>query len=366
MKPYKILQGDNRETLLTLRKKSIQTCVTSPPYWQLRNYAGEEKQIGLEKTWQEFIHELVVGVFAPIHEALRDDGTLWVNMGDGYSDGKDGFRVKNLQGIPWRLAFALQDWGWNLRQDIIWHKITAMPESGRLDRCSKAHEYIFLFSKKPDYFFDNHAIREKTGNESTPEDYAVALQPAGPQWYQRDVNPFEDGDKSGNKQTVTHPDGKAKRTVWPIAGEASKIKHFAMFPRKLVTPCIKSGTSEKGCCRICETPIKRIVESKRIATRPGINNKSEGKETEETGKIDIERHTTEYSTKGWEPGCSCGSLDNTKPCVVLDPFSGSGTTVATAIKLGRRAIGCELSAEYIGESEKKIAAAMESTGFGIS
>ena len=371
MKPYKIIQGDNRLTISTLKPKSVQTIITSPPYWGLRDYNGEEKQIGREPTVKEFISTMVDEVFAPLFDVLRDDGTLWLNMGDGYSDGSDGLPAKSLQGVPWRLAFALQDWGWLLRQEIIWNKPNAMVESVN-DRCSKSHEHIFLLTKGPKYFFDKHAIRELTGNESTPEEYAAALAAAGPAWYQRDANPFETGKKSGNKQSVTHPDGKGKRTVWNVPTHSYKGAHFATFPPKLIIPCIKAGTSEKGCCAVCGTPFQRVVDSNRVATRPGKNTKCDYSELKAKnkelsyGNRDPQRHISIVKTTGWAPGCACGDINKGKPCVVLDPFHGSGTTMAAAVRLNRRAIGLELNAEYIELRLTRVEKSLERKGFGLT
>ena len=182
MKLIKILQGNCLDKLKELPDQSINTCITSPPYWGLRDY-GEGEQLGLEDTPEEFVNNLVE-VFREVKRVLRDDGTVWLNLGDSYSSGgrttttnqslrgdKDygvtrpkpskGIKPKDLIGIPWRVAFALQQDGWYLRQDIIWHKPNPMPESVR-DRCTKAHEYIFLLSKSPKYYFDNEAIKEPT------------------------------------------------------------------------------------------------------------------------------------------------------------------------------------------------------------
>ena len=182
-----ILQGDCIETLQILDDESINTCITSPPYWGLRNYNDEEKQLGMEDTPEEFVDNLVK-VFREVKRVLRDDGTVWLNIGDSYSSGgrttttnqslrgdKDygvtrpkpskGIKPKDLIGIPWRVALALQQDGWYLRQDIIWHKPNPMPESVK-DRCTKAHEYIFLLSKSPKYYFDNEAIKEDLAKSS--------------------------------------------------------------------------------------------------------------------------------------------------------------------------------------------------------
>ena len=221
-----ILYGDCRETLSTLNDK-VQMCVTSPPYYGLRNYGDEINQIGLEDTPEEYIQNLVK-VFQSVKNVLADDGTLWLNMGDSYYNyrpGKGqalvkqtvsankqdlpdkcarranklkGYKEKDLIGIPWMLAFALRADGWYLRQDIIWNKPNPMPESVR-DRCTKAHEYIFLFSKNQNYYFDVDAIKEPT---------------------------------------------RRKRSVWNVQKKPYRGAHFAVYPPDLIEPCIKAGSEE--------------------------------------------------------------------------------------------------------------------------
>jgi len=223
-----ILYGDCRKTLCAFLPQSARVCVTSPPYYGLRDYGGEESQIGLEQTPEEFIDELVK-VFREVRNVLTDDGTCWVNLGDSYynyrpgrgqglakqtvSNNKqdlpdvcprrgnklEGFKEKDLIGIPWMFAFAMRADGWYLRQDIIWNKPNPMPESVR-DRCTKSHEYIFLFSKSQNYYFDVDAIKEET---------------------------------------------RRKRSVWNVTKKPYKGAHFAVFPPDLIEPCILAG-SEKG------------------------------------------------------------------------------------------------------------------------
>ena len=220
-----ILYGDCRETLKNLTNLSIQTCITSPPYYGLRDYGGEKSQIGQEQTPEDYINELVE-VFRVVRDKLRDDGTLWINIGDSYynyrpSKGKSypkqtvsktkqdlpdysskrnnklsNLKEKDLIGIPWMLAFALRQDGWYLRQDIIWHKPNPMPESVR-DRCTKSHEYIFLLSKSQNYYFDVDAIKEPT---------------------------------------------RRKRSVWSISNKPYRQAHFATFPPDLIEPCILAGS----------------------------------------------------------------------------------------------------------------------------
>lgn len=257
-----IFLGDCLSILKTFDEKKIDCCVTSPPYWGLRDY-GVDGQLGLEKTPDEYVKNMVQ-VFREVRRVLKDDGTLWLNLGDSYSCGgrgagskfsnkqysnkgshlhsnlekngsvgrnwqspPEGFKRKELIGIPWRVAFALQDDGWYLRQDIIWHKPNPMPESVR-DRCTKSHEYIFLMSKSPRYYFDSDAIKEK----------AVGGSPAG--------------NKAGNKGRIkkegwsfdpkkSRPEFRNKRSVWTVTTKPFKGDHFATFPQDLISNCILAG-----------------------------------------------------------------------------------------------------------------------------
>lgn len=229
----KILQGNCLDKLKELPDQSINTCITSPPYWNLRDY-DEDKQLGMEDTPEEFVNNLVE-VFKEVKRVLRDDGTAWLNLGDSYcgtnhkkefidpkyKDGRTGqkfslshkipgLKSKDLVGIPWRVAFALQEDGWYLRQDIIWHKRNCMPESVK-DRCTKAHEYIFLLSKSSKYYFDNEAIKEDS------------------------VTSIEQQIKKRNK-----------RSVWTVSTKPFKGAHFATFPMDLIEPCVLAGCPENG------------------------------------------------------------------------------------------------------------------------
>jgi DNA modification methylase len=343
--------GDCREVLKTLPSKSVNCCVTSPPYWGLRDYqtgtweggdpncphmrttkiskdtvtghkamheqgnvvgdaiyrstcpkcgaVRKDSQLGLEETPSQFVNNLVQ-VFREVHRVLRDDGTLWLNLGDSYynyrADGKqvkqtvsstrqdfpessphrankiDGLKQKDLIGIPWRVAFALQNDGWYLRQDIIWHKPNPMPESVK-DRCTKSHEYIFLFSKNKNYYYDNESIKEKATD-----------------WGTRDRT---DG-KYHNEGTGLQPhsgleksyETKNKRSVWTVTTKPYREAHFAVFPTELIEPCVKAGCPEEG--------------------------------------------------------------------TVLDPFGGSGTTGLVADRLGRNAKIIELNKDYIELANNRV------------
>lgn len=222
----KIEFGDCRDTMRRWAADGVkaQTCVTSPPYFGLRDY-GHEGQIGLEKTPEEYIASMVE-VFQCVRDVLADDGTLWLNIGDSYGAGKQ------LLGIPWKLAFALQSDGWYLRQDIIWHKPNPMPESVR-DRCTKAHEYIFLLSKSGRYFFDGDAIKE-------PAKTSPVARNKADEGYQAD---YPKGDRFSSGERVWGADGKRnKRSVWEVSLRPYKGAHFATFPTALIEPCVLAGS----------------------------------------------------------------------------------------------------------------------------
>ena len=262
---YQILIGDVREKLSEIEDNSIQTCVTSPPYWGLRDY-GSENQLGLEQTPQEYVDSMV-DVFREVYRVLKPDGTLWLNLGDSYASFRDGkatpdttrgnsdgtlvpkgsaknrmattftgtgIKHKDLVGIPWRVAFALQQDGWYLRQDIIWAKPNPMPESVR-DRCTKSHEYLFMLTKSAKYYFDNQAIRETAVTGSWDK-----LPPIGGKKHQENGNPTYSGNQPAS-------DGKRnKRDVWTINTKPFKGAHFAVMPEALVEPCILAGSRGGG------------------------------------------------------------------------------------------------------------------------
>lgn len=309
----KIEFGDCRETMRKWAAQGIkaQTCVTSPPYYGLRDY-GHDGQIGLEQTPEEYIAAMVE-VFRCVRDVLADDGTLWMNIGDSYNNfrsqmspgqsvhgreklngkpeptskkrGVQGLKEKDLIGIPWMLAFALRADGWYLRQDIIWHKPNPMPESVQ-DRCTKSHEYIFLLSKSQKYYYDRMAIAE-------PATYAEEHARKKTSW----GNKKADSGVKGNieKYQVLGTDNKTtleggmanKRSVWSVPVKPYHGAHFAVFPQELIEPCIMAGAPVGG--------------------------------------------------------------------IVLDPFMGSGTTAQVAQDLGRQYLGCELNEDYKPLQDKRLA-----------
>lgn len=227
--------GDCVETMRRMPGGIVQACVTSPPYFGLRDY-GHAGQIGQEATPTAFVAKMVE-VFREVRRVLRDDGTLWLNLGDSYGTGKQ------LLGIPWRVAFALQEDGWILRQDIIWSKPNPMPESAT-DRCSKAHEYIFLLSKSRNYRFDSDAIREAQ-SEASLKRYKYSFNKAE---QNTDGSAGYLSTKRGTEKTEVKPNvqGRNRRTVWTVATKPYKGAHFATFPPALIEPCILAGAPPGG------------------------------------------------------------------------------------------------------------------------
>ena len=294
---WEIRQGDALDVLRQMPDQSAQCCVTSPPYWGLRDY-GIDGQLGLERTPGEYVARLVT-IFAEVRRVLRDDGTLWLNLGDSYaanrsyqvSDSKHlahdfarsnalavpaGLKPKDLVGIPWRVAFALQADGWYLRSDIIWHKPNPMPESVT-DRPTKAHEYIFLLAKSARYYYDADAIRDEWA------DSRHGASGARSHPYLESI-----GRQTGATTLASGPKvrGRNRRSVWTVTTQPFPGAHFATFPPKLIEPCILAG-------------------------------------------------------------CPAGG-------VVLDPFTGAGTTAMVALRHGRGFVGIELNPEYCEMARRRI------------
>lgn len=369
-----IHQGDCRTVLAGLDAGSVHTVVTSPPFWGLRDY-GHGDQLGLEPTPDEYVANMV-GVFREVRRVLRDDGTLWLNLGDSYAaanvsgpQGATGDRAsrtftarttpkmgvglkpKDLVGIPWRVAFALQADGWYLRSDIIWAKPNPMPESVT-DRPTKSHEYLFLLAKSERYYFDADAVREPDSGQDHPRgpwEGQPSLTPPG-QTTHRGLRTAEGRNGSGRNI----------RSVWTIATQPYPGAHFATFPPKLVEPCILAGTSERGVCGACGAPWERVVERSTVMTRPGKASKlglteaerrAQGRDT--TVGLQFRPETT-TTTTGWRPTCTHDA--HPVPATVLDPFGGSGTTAMVAQHLGRRAVLIELNPDYIEQQMKRNAA----------
>ncbi len=383
----KIIRGDCRDVLSSLPADSVHCCVVSPPYWGLRSYLPDGHQnkpleLGLETTPAEYVANMV-SVFQEVRRVLRADGTLWLNLGDSYATGAGkvgdcpgggeqgerwkgkrqvaqtknpnanlpvgpiiqpnrmpqvGLKPKDLCGIPWRVAFALQDDGWYLRSDIIWHKPNQMPESVR-DRPTKAHEYVFLLTKSARYFWDQEAVKDTAAS--------AGRVPGG--------NHKVDGSRNDAARNMSIPvaSGRNIRTVWTIATSPFAESHFATFPPALAERCIKAGTSERGCCPACGAPWVRSVNV--TYDNPG-NRTTNGPRSIANHDISagfavrLEKRT---ETTGFRPSCDCPPADPV-PRTVLDCFSGAGTTGLVADRLGRDAILIELNEDYADMAARRL------------
>ncbi len=386
--------GDVLECLRALPDESVHCIMTSPPYWGLRDY-GIAGQIGLEPTPEAYVVHMVE-VFREARRVLRADGTCWVNLGDSYCSTAPGTRnapqpkgspespeqwanqrpqtppglkPKDLVGIPWRVAFALQADGWYLRSDIIWAKPNPMPESVT-DRPTKAHEYLFLLSKSPHYFYDAEAIKEESVTDDPRRPYgspgANALDPRGHQGEGKLRAPANVKRGGFNGKTNEMPGREAfraftasrnRRTVWTIATQPYPEAHFATFPEKLVEPCVLAGCPAQVCPE-CGAPRERVVERTRMEVAPSELDRFGTGQAGVHRKIGsrYQKHLEENppTTLGFRPTCACARED-TIPGTLLDPFCGSGRALLVALRLGRRAIGIELKPEYMELARKQIA-----------
>lgn len=389
-----ILCGDALSMLRTLPDDSVHCCVTSPPYFGLRDY-GIDGQIGQEPTPTEFV-QAIVEVFREVRRVLRSDGTCWVNLGDSYSDRgyqvpdnkhKDvgngggmssktiGIPPKNLIGIPWRVAFGLQDDGWILRSDIIWSKPNPMPESVE-DRPTKSHEYIFLLAKSPQYFYDIDAIREPHADTSLPRalrgvgennkwtDGAPGSTPQSISQPRKNARKYDGTTYAGNGSKMQghsgyyasdgslllNPLGRNKRTVWTVSTKSFKGAHFATFPPDLIEPCILAGSPET-CCAVCGAPYTRVMEREAMQIKRSDRPDAMGEfgRTQSSGTV---VSPAMGRTLGFEPTCACGG--GTSRGVVLDPFMGSGTTAREARRHNRHYIGIELNPKYVRMAERSL------------
>lgn len=404
---WELLIGSALDRLAELPEKSVHTIPTSPPYFGLRAYAGEQvvdwpevafypmpglaafmppvvipaqrAALGSEGDLLAYVGHLVA-IFRTCRRVLRDDGVLWLNLGDsynsapsnmqnggvqraGYKAGYDAIgrqdrqvadlKPKDLIGVPWRVALALQADGWYLRSDIIWHKLAPMPESVT-DRPTKGHEYVFLLAKSPRYFYDAVAVAE------------AAAQPLGDAaltgQHKASAGGYTtNGCGASTLGTNQGPSTRNRRSVWSLGPQPYAGAHFATWPPALVEPMILAGTSARGCCPACGAPWVRVVEREGAKVRAVHTN---GPQADHGflggGRID---ENPVVATLGWRPSCACDAGDPL-PCVVLDPFTGSGTTGAVAVELGRRFVGIELSAEYADLATRRIGAAQPAL-FGV-
>jgi DNA modification methylase len=431
MMEHRILQGDVMDGLRALPDNCVQCTVTSPPYFALRDY-GVDGQIGLEATPEEFI-DTMVRVFREVRRVTRPDGVLFLNLGDSYAgsgcgandhreDGASisknnqkyngqhtgisaGYKAKDLMGIPWRVAFALQADGWYFRSAMPWIKRNCMPES-TTDRPTSAIEYIFLMAKSAKYFYDGEAIRvpssESYQNDARPQ--GVLRQKVNKRSKYPDAGQFKKQDQTGNPtytgfnerwkerksvndfrphsspnskelkraQGIPDPEyttrnyrnsdpffeswqGLYSESENPLAfvinPQSRPELHFATFPDLLAATCIKAGTSEYGCCPKCGAPYQRIVECSGGTTGKGWHPHADDGVTGQIGGMPTEGYARQF--KGWKPGCKCGEKERS-PCLVLDPFMGSGTVAVVARELNRSSVGCELNPAYVEIIKKRL------------
>jgi DNA modification methylase len=419
--------GDCREVLASMAAESVHMVCTSPPYWGLRDYGvpptiwgnpecahewgnqivsndpkdryrrhtlawqsgGQPSEIknatqgafcrcgawrgalGLEPTYTAYV-EHVVEVFRAVWRVLRPDGTLWLNLGSGYQD-------KQLDGVPWRVAFALQADGWWLRQDIIYSKPNPMPES-ITDRCTKAHEYLFMLTKSARYFYDAEAIKEPAVAENehdlTGQGYFAPGQTphrgnrgrASGNKSHKGVAEYERSDSEEHRTKAgllniasTAYAMRNKRSVWEIATQSFPDAHFATMPPALVEPCILAGTSARGCCAKCGVPLVRDIKrvdkgwdgskygEATLAASGGVITGGTAISTLGSGNGKL---VGQRETLGWAPSCKCDAA--VVPCTVLDPFFGAGTVGLVADRLQRNCVGIELNPAYATMAERRI------------
>lgn len=363
MRPtWELRVGHVLDELRALESDSVQCVVTSPPYWGLRDYGlppsrwgdGWEGCLGLEPTPEQFVGHLAE-VFSEVRRVLRADGVCWMNMGDCYAgsgkgaQGNEGIACKQRLLMPARAALALQADDWWVRSEVVWSKPNPMPSSVT-DRPTDAHEMLYLLTKSARYFYDATAIREDgltDGRERSS-------------WSDRRARgePLRRGDPGATGHvtrtaTLASRAGRNKRTVWEIPTEPYPGAHFATYPTRLVEPCVLAGTSERGACSECGAPWDRVVE--RSSQDPQPRRPREGVDTRggaQAQRAGIPATVTSHTT-GWEPTCEHRDAP-VRPCVVLDPFCGSGTTGVVALRHGCSFVGIELSESYAHLARERI------------
>src|SRR5665213_2228257 len=401
----RIICGDALTVLRELPDGIVHTCVTSPPYFNLRDYKIEG-QMGLEESPEEYVQKMVE-VFREVKRVLHDSATLWINIGDSYasnpeSGGKQsllmtgsehkrtpkkgyvrpvGLKPKDLVGVPWRLAFALQAEGFYLRSDIIWQKLNPMPSSV-LDRPTCSKEYIFLLAKSQKYFYDIDSIKEPATHETTkmPDGWDTGDGVHG--------SIHRNGREKGAKVNKQRGHGRQhagftdrwdamtkaeqcsgmrnKRDVWTVATKPFKDSHFATVPAKFISSCCLSGSKPVGVCRECGAPPRQVYEkveplelvkaSSKMSELPDEHGQKRIQQRVKAARNAGAEHDPPFAGKaaiGWESSCKCNV--GTVPALVLDPFSGSGTTGLVANGRGRNYIGVELNPDYISMSERRLA-----------
>ena len=422
---YEVLIGNCLETMEQIDDESIDTCVTSPPYWGLRDYqtatweGGDENcdhkppeekgewissvaeyksashasrynkttchkcgakridsQIGMEETPEEYIQKLV-DVFSVVRRKLKPTGTLWLNLGDTYFGGGggnygsglstssnhnqhltnvrnrasiEGLKPKDLVGIPWRVALALQADGWWLRQDIIWSKPSCMPEAVK-DRCTKSHEYIFLLTKNKQYFYDHEAIKEPIKEAS----FGRMQRSIGSEHKRTEGAPGQtphsiNKERPTDRNRVINPK-RNKRSVWTVAPKPYSGAHFAVYPPELIEPCILAGTSAHGCCADCGSPWRRVTERRGTDQDDELEQKTEGLSNPKRGgqRVTSTGAVPSYAgssslTTGWEPTCECHGTFVEREVTIP-------ATMSKADLVGS-SWGASLDGQYHGEAKK--------------
>lgn len=337
------LEGDVMDCLQTLPDDSVHCVVTSPPYWGLRSYLADDDirkplEIGTEISLDEYVAKMVK-VFGEVKRVLRPRGTLWLVIGDSYNGsggaGRDyntgGLREgqprypgrdvsylkpKDMCGVPWRVAFALQEDGWWLRSATIWAKPNPFP-SPVSDRPTSSYEFVFLLAKSQHYFYDHERVKEERVITVTSE-------------------------------IVYGGTTRNLRDVWTISPQPFPSAHFAVFPERLAEICIKAGTSKRGCCPKCGAPWERLVKR----TKVKISDSKRYSGVVDRNDAEDSRFTHLTDTIGWQPTCECDLAP--VPCVTLDPFGGSGTVAKVSRDLGLNSIYIDLNPEYVKMAMERV------------
>lgn len=303
MSKHRILTGDVLETSKRIKEGSIHAVVTSPPYYGQRKYGDSGyTELGREESPDEYAQRLALYLDS-LFDLVRDDGTLWLNIGDTIKNGV-------CLGLPWRVIGCLQKW--LCVGEIVFHKSDPIPSSAT-KRPVRAHEFVFMLAKSKDYFYDPVAIME----------------------------PNSTGDGTSNA-----------RSVWRLSTESSKVAHGAVMPQGLIQRCIQAATSENGNCGKCGAPYLRQVKKTRKATRPAKDNKFT-ESSAKVGKRDTGRNVTAVETVGWQKQCKCSGASRV-PATILDPFAGSGSTAVACKAMGLNSVSCELYPEYVAMIKQRL------------